>query len=141
MRTVQVSLLNGMALDWAVAQCEDLPVKHDPMGFSKTDPECLQSGFWVWEEAGNNLSRSQLIGHDYAPSEKFQQGGEIIQRERISLEAPSAVSGLWTARIDLHNCASGETPLIAAMRCYVMSKLGHDFGVSELVFRDTRMAS
>jgi hypothetical protein len=59
------------------------------------------------------------------PSTNWQQGGEIIERERISVWARSrnyAAESFNEGQEGL--VMEGQTPLIAAMRCYVASKLG-----------------
>ena len=129
--------LTGYALDWAVTKCEGLPLKLDPMGFRKDSPESMQAGWWVWDGEGQN----QIIGHrktrrgeedGYSPSTDWSQGGPIIERERISI---STEENGWSANI----CAPryglslgfGPTPLIAAMRCYVASKLGDTVDILE----------
>ena len=66
----------------------------------------------------------------FNPSENWEQGGPIIARERIFLQAPYLSVKLWDAYTmesdtDLPCWGNtGPTPLIAAMRCYVASKLG-----------------
>ncbi len=64
----------------------------------------------------------------YAPSKLWEQGGLIIEQERISLidqggDYWQALCG-WTETF-------GDTPLIAAMRCYVASKLGDEIELPE----------
>jgi hypothetical protein len=84
---VKTSELQGAALDWAVAKCENFDTRN--LGI-------------------------------YSPSTDWSQGGPIIERERIHVQ-PS-IGEVWQA--ELVFCKSyGPTPLIAAMRCYVASKL------------------
>ena len=52
----------------------------------------------------------------------WAQGGPIIEREGIALYLYG--SGDWNAMMGKEY--QGPTPLIAAMRCYVASKLGDD---------------
>jgi hypothetical protein len=59
---------------------------------------------------------------------KWEHGGPIIERERIDL---SRAGGGWWALIAPSIIISGDTPLIAAMRCYVASKLGNEVNVPE----------
>ena len=74
-------------------------------------------------------------------STDWSQGGPIIEEERIFLK-PSKLSPTTSKRISwgahgfygntgqkVHR--HGPTPLIAAMRCYVASKLGDDVDVPE----------
>jgi len=98
--------LTGAALDWAVQQCEG---KRKDIDF-----------VWWWD--------------DYAPSTDWAQGGPIIEREVIVLTHPK--HDCWTATAqdstDLDTPLyqeDGATPLIAAMRCYVASKLGEEVDV------------
>jgi hypothetical protein len=58
----------------------------------------------------------------------WAQGGPIIEREGIDLSR--AGSGWW-GLIAPSIIRSGPTPLIAAMRCYVASKLGDTVDVPE----------
>lgn len=100
--------LTGAALDWAVAQCE---------GVIKGD--ALDVGF--------------ICEGGYTPSTNWAQGGEIIAREWINLTNTDEV---WTADIaddvpDGYVTTRGATPLEAAMRCYVASKLGDEVQLPE----------
>jgi hypothetical protein len=74
-------------------------------------------------------------GVDYHYSTIWSQGGPIIERERISIEDCQDGAGLyWEAtRIEPPSVseARGPTPLIAAMRCYVASKLGDEVEVPD----------
>jgi hypothetical protein len=66
---------------------------------------------------------------------KWEHGGPIIEREGLQLRkrndfhfpAPFWQAGQWS---DI-TLMPGPTPLIAAMRCYVASKLGDDVDVPE----------
>ena len=101
--------LHGAALDWAVAQCEGAWVRH---GFDDNCPEY---------------------------STEWAQGGPIIEREGISicnLESNSSGVEGWTAAIgELWSPQDdgwvSATPLVAAMRCYVASKLGDEVEIPE----------
>lgn len=106
--------LTGAALDWAVAKCE-----------------------W-YEEEGN---WNGLYIADY--STDWTQGGPIIERECISVIRN--IGGSWRGSIrhttshplvphpvlDGWTNQHGQTPLIAAMRCYVASKMGYDIEIPE----------
>ena len=66
----------------------------------------------------------------------WAQGGPIIEREGISLYLDT--NNLWQANIFDGNpiCnpfggVQGPTPLIAAMRCFVASKLGEEVDVPD----------
>jgi hypothetical protein len=64
--------------------------------------------------------------------DRWSDGGPIIEREGISLDRVS--DSLWVAtRLEGVSVSEedGPTPLVAAMRCYVASKLGDDIDVPE----------
>jgi hypothetical protein len=109
--------LSGAALDWAVAKCEGEDVQYIDDGIT----QCL-----LRASSGR-----------YSPSTDWAQGGAIIEREEIELTRGSPDANEWVATIDLfegdvmRESQSGETPLVAAMRCYVASKLGDDVNVPE----------
>jgi hypothetical protein len=65
----------------------------------------------------------------FNPSTDWRQGGPIIERERIGLGHEICEGRpYWVATGYLvEEC--GPTPLIAAMRCYVASKLGDEIEV------------
>lgn len=157
---VKTSELTGVALDYAVAMCEDLPIKLDPMGFGKQSP----GGYWVWPKEFPPKGGYLQIGKHYSPSKNWQQAGPIIERENISIircddDYATDSKGyctneriqVWAASIGQNNlqynsfyqdsdgqyeiveddCIYGPTPLIAAMRCYVASKLGEEMEIPE----------
>jgi hypothetical protein len=112
---MKTSELTGAALDWAVAKCEGTRLE-----YGLTDDERY--------------------------STNWAQGGPIIEREQLSVEPLYTADGLdcWVAfghnlRYDDHgnyiqgsdNRQYAPTPLIAAMRCFVASKLGDDVDVPE----------
>lgn len=110
---MKTSELTGAALDWAVAKCEGEDYcDHDGM-----------NGIGIAFEATRY-------------STDWSQGGPIIDREKISIM--EECNGTWMGSIG--GCTDldmplwqehGPTPLIAAMRCYVASKLGDDIDVPE----------
>jgi hypothetical protein len=99
---METAKLTGAALDWAVAECEDV--------------YCFDG--------------------TYIPSTNWAQGGPIIEREGITLSRNEQKSFVgqqpWVSYFIEHlfmdeyehEYQYGTTPLIAAMRCYVASKLG-----------------
>jgi hypothetical protein len=78
-------------------------------------------------------------GADYKTnlySTDWSHGGPIIDREAITVSEGSPVVGLeWMAcdRGSTH-IQHGPTYLIAAMRCYVASKLGDDLEVPDELY-------
>jgi len=62
---------------------------------------------------------------------KWEHGGPIIEREAIQL-TPDEYRGTWAAYTTNGGepyDGTGPTPLIAAMRCYVVSKLGEEVDI------------
>lgn len=99
MKQIKTSELQGMALDYCVAQCEELS---------------------TWQDSSQIL----IVGDDcpFHPSSDWSQGGPIIEREGFSVSKGNkgwSVTNPWECIIMF-----GSTPLDAAMRCYVASKLG-----------------
>jgi hypothetical protein len=69
----------------------------------------------------------------FSPSSRWMDAGPIIERERISILPGDAPRTDWCGhkRERIDGCptfiaVNGPTPLVAAMRCYVVSKLGHE---------------
>jgi len=103
--------LIGPALDWAVA--------------------LVQGAVWsMWRFKAHHEDGEMNYSTDWS------QGGPIIEREIITLTHPKY--DCWTAcgqdSTDLDMPLyeeDGPTPLIAAMRCYVASKLGDEVDIPE----------
>ena len=74
------------------------------------------------------LAKYIEVVEGFKPSTDWAQSGAIIEREKIELEHDGFE---WWARIKSDDDYNGETPLIAAMRCYVASKLGNDVQLPE----------
>ena len=109
MKTIKVSELTGAALDWAVARCEDyhsISIDTDIDGTKRIN----YGGMYPeW-------------------SSDWEHGGPIIERELINViymqGSQHWMSTLFQPTLDTTPRSAGPTPLIAAMRCYVASKLG-----------------
>lgn len=74
---------------------------------------------------------THLYAWDYSRnkfSTNWAQGGPIIERELLLLR-PYGLS--WECSMGGTNWLKGTTPLIAAMRCYVASKLGDEVEVPQ----------
>ncbi len=76
----------------------------------------------------------------YCPTTNWAQGGPIIERECIAFASYDAASSVpknpeyWEATLyceDGFTLQRGLTPLIAAMRCFVASKLGDEVEIPE----------
>ncbi len=112
---IKTSELTGAALDWAVGIAEGYE-----LSLYGVDPSI----------------RARVPGlgvhAPWAPRKYWNQGGPIIEREKI---ATGPYGDDWWAQ---YNEGKGEylnvygtTQLIAAMRCYVASKLGEEVDIPE----------
>ena len=128
---MKTSELIGPALDYSVAKCEAVTLaEHIEGNYSWLEHEV--TGNWV----------------TYSPSTDWSQGGPIICREITKVFRN--VSGTWSAMIlkdvpippedrgtslALTRRAqwngAGPTPLIAAMRCLVASRIGDEVEIPE----------
>ena len=107
--------LKYRALDWAVAKAKGKTV------FISKQGKLMAANY------GDFNPRKAAPW--WCPSTNWAQGGLIIERERIALDI---WGDEWLAtRIEdpAISEAIGPTPLIAAMRCYVASKLGDEVEV------------
>ena len=117
---MRTSDLTGPALDWAVAKCR---------GFEGIDEDQ-----WLLRDGIADMPLSA-----YNPSTDWSQGGPIIERERIQTTPRGETTDLWEAIVfdnifmdDGSECfQTGPAPLIAAMRCYVASRLGDEVEIPE----------
>ena len=128
---MKTSELTGAALDWAVARAEGA---YAPSIHTDADGTCCVNYGGMFPEWSTD----------------WTHGGPIIEREKIGVWwAPHVVDAdgneygnCWYAETGLteenaderHVCETGPTPLTAAMRCYVASKLGDEVEIpTELV--------
>ena len=115
---MKTSELTRIALDWAVAKCEGIGLG--------------PRGFVVYYYEGEPAM--------WQPSTDWAQGGPIIEREKIGImriENRQAHQQWVAGEHDsdypdrFWEVVCGPTPLIAAMRCYVASKLGDEIEIPE----------
>lgn len=138
---MQTSELTGAALDWAVAKCEGYSqcvvvgrgsVRANgllrPHRLGGIDPMLLRPTHdeWVKRCDGYPWLERQTV---WEPSTAWSQGGPIIERERISLRDDGGDQ--WAADDSIRATVYGSTALIAAMRCYVASRLGNYVEIAE----------
>lgn len=106
---VKTSELTGAALDWAVAKAKGLP----------EEPYVEIDGLYGAKWRGPEFSTDWSLA------------GRIIEREGLEL---CKVASDWRAVLE-HEGGwlrhYGPTPLIAAMRCYVASRLGDEVDVPD----------
>jgi hypothetical protein len=116
---IKTSDLTGRPLNWAVAHILGAIEGHT------SDGPFLWGGRPCILEYGHDC--------DYNPSECWAHGGPIIEREKMDLECLAV--DRWRAALEWLDEPQAEefgpTPLIAAMRCFVASKLGDEVEVPE----------
>ena len=114
---IKTTDLTDIALDWAVCEATGLLAAY---------PRVRKDFALQWPGAGNQHLH---------PSTDWSQGGPIIEREKIG--SLHEARGVWSASTKWEDPAKvfyGKTKLIAAMRCYVASKLGDEVGIpNELI--------
>jgi hypothetical protein len=126
---MKTSELADAALDWAVAECQ---------GYFSTNGQSLE--YWR-SPAGvkHFLYMRNAEGHGVHwthSSTDWSEGGPIIEREGLQV---TPRSGYWDAIVmarifegdGTDYFQTGPTPLIAAMRCYVASRLGDEVELPE----------
>lgn len=123
---IKISKTTERQLNWLVSVCQGATdLKRNTHRFDNewvvTFP--CDGGIPGFSEYLDNL--------DY--STDWSMSGEIIEREKIAVEYTSA--GSWHAAIEWLDEPShteiGPTALIAAMRCFVASRLGDEVDVPE----------
>lgn len=120
---IKVSETTPLQLDYLVAKCEGETLSQASLAFQIKEHGCLQ--------------RPHL--GSWKPSTSWAQGGVILEREKITVgyERYGAQGGeTWDAVKKAFDdtvlwLEYAPTPLIAAMRCFVASKLGDEVDVPE----------
>jgi hypothetical protein len=112
---MRTSELTGAALDWAVTKAEGIEVEY----IDDSIKQCL-----LMKPSGSGI---------FAPSTNWAQGGPIIEREGIQIQRHTSA---WIAlppdtEFSEEAYQEGDTPLVAAMRCYVASQLGDEIDIPE----------
>ena len=108
---IKTSELQGAALDWAVAKCERVEFTYE------------------------DHPHHEMFDMHY--STDWSQGGPIIEREGISVlyqtgvRMTASINGQYEQSVGHRH--KGNIGLLAAMRCYVASKLGPEVDVPEEV--------
>ena len=123
MKVKTVDLIDA-PLDWAVAEC---------LGATRIQ---------LYEYNGRRMIRVSLpegIHAPWEPSRYWGQSGPIVEREEIGLRrnAPCSRGREWEASPSITAKGAGgkwgygPTPLVAAMRCFVASRLGDEVDIPE----------
>lgn len=128
---IKVSEATNLQLDWLVAKCRGYSEIKIYLPHRPTDRGWIEVRF-------NPDPKTATARFD--PTENWFFGGPIIERECIELHAYDAASlvpknpAYWEATIfekDEGIEYYGPTPLVAAMRAYVASKLGDEVEVPD----------
>ena len=127
-----VAEIGGAQLDWAVAKAEGVVPGKPEWMFWDGEPQIN------WYTDDGQRGGTVPLSSWGSPSSDWNMGGPIIERERIDIEwwqDSSDLSVVWDAVIHLSATQrvrlDGPTPLIAAMRAFVASKLGDEVEVPE----------
>ena len=112
---IKTSELQGQAFDWVVTTLEK--------------PEACKYGIEDWREQ----RKYTVVNGEYVYRwhQSWAQGGPIIEREKIAAVYRAGEYWLSYTFDGAEFEGVGPTPLIAAMRCYVASKLGNEVEVPE----------
>lgn len=127
----EASKLTGAALDWAVARLEfpehlgyDLEVWVTPLPCD--DPEDFKyQPSTDWSQGGPIIEREDINVTRFTRSEITEYGAEVYRKDGWT--ACTTTTAYWMTPKRTY----GPTPLIAAMRCYVTSKLGEFIDIPE----------
>lgn len=124
---VKVNDASGLVLDWMVAKCEGIQLNDRLLKRRVLIP--------------SGITGAIQNDCNYSPTEYWAQGGPIIEREKIEVRP---FANYWIAVKNFPSeygqgiaCTSqqGKYPLIAAMRCYVASKLGDEVEVPDEIVK------
>ena len=108
---MKVDKMSNLQLNWAVATCAIAGFRISGAGPSARIIYVPKRSAWVI----------------FSPTTNWKQGGKIIEAAKISTEVKH--DGWWLAKMydindDPRYVTIEETPLVAAMRCFVKSKYG-----------------
>lgn len=124
---MKIDELNVDQLNWVVAKAVGYKV-----GIWEQDPRAavclLPNGDVKFIKGGDVIDWAQ--NGIFHPATSWETAGPLIQEESISVVAKDGGSEWWAAHGEISDEEtlgySGPTALIAAMRCFVASKLGED---------------
>lgn len=134
---VKTDELKGVALDWAVAKCEDL------LG------RITQASTWgelCKARGGIVFTHGQI----FSPSTNWTLGGPLLDREKIQVTplnqdnpkygwaAAYKARGEYGEDFYSRSRQRGITPLVAAMRCFVTAKLGAVVDVPDVLLESEK---
>ena len=114
---IKTSELTGAALDWVVANCEGIQDSE----FVRTHMDAWPYST-DWAQCGPIIEREKMcVGHKHQADPEY-----------CPVNDPT--TNCWARTTAGGYLSYGPTPLIAAMRCYVASKLGEEVEIpNELI--------
>lgn len=127
---IKVSETTPLQLDWLVAKCWYSDE------YDKDRVFLHHSGFdWAKHTVriANQSTCTRDLSFEWEPTTNWSQGGPIIEREGLHLRKSGCEwqCDYWNESTLNFDTSYGLTPLIAAMRCYVASKLGDEVEVPD----------
>lgn len=128
MRKIEVSGLEGAALDWAVAKCEGGV-------WNPSSDGSAMAPYWVWPGNPDRISM-KAPAYSMDPAKAYT----IIEREKISVvfdEGDWVATKYGVSYDGQDEYPHGSSLLQAAMRCYVTAKLGPTIEVPLELVRPT----
>lgn len=131
MKKIKVSEASGVVLDWLVAKAEGVKVGRygNPLEIVSSDmhePVC-------WHPSTNWAQGGPIIEREGIELFRYEVPGKAVYKNPDADEADLVLDHVepsqwsWMAGDKLVD----PTPLVAAMRCYVASKLGEEVEVPE----------
>lgn len=117
---MRTSELKGESLDWAVGIAQ---------GWVVYPEDSIEQGSIFHLDAEKAPFGPIMDVRNYHPTTNWAQGGPIIEREGITVGSNLFGDGYIANKGDLDDY--GPTPLVAAMRCFVQSKLGDEIEVPD----------
>ena len=129
---IKTSEATNIQLNWMVAKAQ---------GATNFSYDTVAT-YWITLH-GEDRALSEGWAQSFCPSTDWAQGGPIIERGKLTVAPRDQKSYVgqeaWTAyRIETlftdqgdREYQTGSTPLIAAMRCYVASKMGDEVEIPE----------
>jgi len=137
--------LEGVQLDWAVAMAgEEWKTAHRFYPTMTLDPTFAgvrigEFGYMDGRLVCILIPRNPMrqVPSEFSPSSRWEYGGPIIEREGLvvakfwePIDGPITPGLEWASMtLDDKHRMDGPTPLIAAMRAFVASKLGDEVEV------------
>lgn len=112
--------LKGLALNWAVAKSN---------GWLDYQTDSIEKGQYWHTKPDKAPFGEKILKTQYKPSTDWAIGGALIEKEKINIKFTDTIIAEWYASLNGNYGSYGETALIAAMLCYVASKLGTEIEI------------